>query len=125
MLIDEELAQKFGISGHQKSYLNTFLQVCEIRGRHILEVGGAMPGDLVIGHLGAESWTSVQSKDYELLRDDNQIPRPNGFDGQYKVIYRNIEELGSDAYFQDRFDFIFSIACFEHLHKLPEALLVL
>lgn len=120
--IDDATAATYGIHGHQHSYFNTFLQLYDIRNKDVLEVGGAMPGGLVLDHLGANSWTAVQSAEYALHRDDNQVPTQSSFEGRYYPIFRNIEDLADDADFHHRYDVIFSIACFEHIHKLPQAL---
>ena len=123
--INDDIARRFGLVGHLQSYLNLFLEVCDIRGKDVLEVGGAMPRDLVIRELGASSWTAVQSAEYAAQRGDNQIPSENEGEARYRSVFENIENLTSDLTFNSSFDVVFSIACFEHIHKLPEALKVI
>ena len=52
-----QLQTMWGLSPHQASFLHAFLQIYNVKGKDILELGGAMPKALVIDHLGANSWT--------------------------------------------------------------------
>jgi SAM-dependent methyltransferase len=116
----------------QLSYHITYLDVCSrkipLRGLDVLEIGGALPASLVIDHLGCNSWTAVEAPSYdEELGEANQFHR-NLAEKQrlleigvrYRHFYCNAEDLGEDH--QNQYDLIFSIACFEHINRLPLAL---
>ena len=117
------------------SYHLNYLQVCQqfvpLRGLDVLEVGGALPASLVIDHLGCNSWTAVEAPAYDHeLGAANQFHR-NAQDqvhqqnhaASYTHLYLDIESIPEDHYGQ--YDLIFSIACFEHIHRLPQALRVM
>jgi len=117
------------------SYHLNYLEVCRqripLQGLDVLEVGGAMPASLVIDYLGCNSWTSVEAPSYdEELGEANQFHRNAGdFDqqqrhqGRYQHLDLDIEDIPQDHYGQ--YDLIFSIACFEHISRLPLALEVM
>jgi len=117
------------------SYHLNYLQVCQqflsLRGLDVLEVGGALPASLVIDHLGCNSWTAVEAPAYDQeLGSANQFHR-NAQDQEhqlkhatsYRHLYLDIEDIPEEHYGQ--YDLIFSIACFEHIHRLPQALRVM
>jgi len=133
LLSSEQLAhyqQEFKLSYHL-NYLEVCRQRISLQGLDVLEVGGAMPASLVIDHLGCNSWTGVEAPGYdEELGVANQFHRNAGdrdqqqlHQGRYRHIYRNIEDIESDHFGQ--YDLIFSIACFEHIARLPLALEVM
>jgi|GEM_PF-7124674 len=107
----------WGLSAHQHSFFQEFLKYCDIKGKDVLELGGAMPSDLVIEYLGANSWTCVQSADYEAHRSDNQKPSPDKNDGRYRPVWANAEDFLEST--KEQWDIVFSIAAFEHVLKLP------
>jgi SAM-dependent methyltransferase len=122
--------QAFKLSYHL-NYLQVCQQVVSLRGLDVLEVGGALPVSLVIDHLGCNSWTGVEAPAYDdELGGANQFHR-NSLDQQqqqahasrYRHLYLDIESIPDDHYGQ--YDLIFSIACFEHIHRLPQALRVM
>ncbi len=123
--IEHSDALKYGLTGHLESYFNCFLTACDITNKDVLEVGGALPGNLVIEKLGARSWTAVQSLSYAEHRSDNQISTDSSYGERYCSIFENIENLYGDSRLNARFDFIFSVACFEHIHRLSDALQVM
>ena len=117
------------------SYHLSYLQVCQqflsFSGLDVLEVGGALPASLVINHLACNSWTSIEAPAYdEELGSANQFHR-NLQDlecqlehkSRYKHLYLDIENIPEDHF--GKYDLIFSIACFEHIHRLPQALRVM
>jgi hypothetical protein len=93
MEIDDLTAQTFGLSDHQRNFFSTLLSFYDIKGKDVLEVGGAMPSGLVLDYLGVNSWTCVQSQEYAAHRSDNQTPSANLGNGRYSAIYANIEDL--------------------------------
>jgi SAM-dependent methyltransferase len=123
MQISPSDASAYNLSEHQCSFFNAFLGLYDIQDKDILEVGGAMPSTLVLDQLGAKSWTCIQSSEYAQHRSDNQEPSSNK-DG-YTSIFANIEDLSESAQIGNKYDAVFSIACFEHIHKFPQALHVM
>ena len=130
-----------GLSDHQLRYFGdtfqlsyhlAYLDVCAkkipLSGLDVLEVGGALPASLVIDHLHCNSWTGVEAPSYDHeLGEANQFHRNNAEKSRvqnlvhkYRHIYNNVEELGKDHHCQ--YDLIFSIACFEHINRLPLAI---
>ncbi|MBD2464228.1 methyltransferase domain-containing protein [Oscillatoria sp. FACHB-1407] len=107
-------------------------------GKDVLDVGGILPKDFVLGYLKANSWTALETLEYaESL--EKEIPdytdvkawiqnsegstaylRDDGTFAKYSVVLSNIEDLPSQYY--SRYDLIFSTATFEHLNKFPLAL---
>lgn len=118
----DQIGLKYGLTYHIP-YLNQFIQLCSPRGKDILEVGGALPAELVIDCLGCNSWTGTESPDYDAeLGEANQQTKlgTHGARGRYATELKNIEDFDSSHF--GRYDQIFSIACFEHIARLPEAL---
>jgi hypothetical protein len=129
------------LSQHQEHYLRDnfllsyhlpYLDLCfrkiPLFGLDVLEIGGALPPSLVIDHLGCNSWTAVEAPSYdEELGEANQFHR-NSVEhhrlsepgSRYRHFYCNAEELSGDH--ENQYDLIFSIACFEHINRLPLAL---
>ena len=117
------------------SYHLNYLQVCEqalqLRGLNVLEVGGALPASLVIDHLECNSWTAVEAPAYDQeLGSANQFHRniqdlkhQQKHASSYRHLYLDIENIPAEHF--GRYDLIFSIACFEHIHRLPQALRVM
>ena len=117
------------------SYHLNYLEVCQkfvaLRELDVLEVGGALPTSLVIDHLGCNSWTAVEAPAYDQeLGEANQFHRNSQDRGHqlkhsksYKHLYLDIEAIPEDHF--EQYDLIFSIACFEHIHRLPQALRVM
>lgn len=119
--------QAFKLSYHL-NYLQACQQFVPLRGLDVLEVGGALPASLVIDHLGCNSWTAVEAPSYDQeLGAANQFHRnPQDKEYQqrhaasYRHLYLDIEAIQEEHYGQ--YDLIFSIACFEHINRLPQAL---
>lgn len=105
------------LSPHQHSYMEQFLSCCDIKGKDVLELGGAMPKALVIDHLKASTWTCLQSPDYAAYRTDNQIPSNDADSTTYAPVWANAEDFLANQ--TKQWDYVFSIAAFEHFLKLP------
>ena len=112
-LNDSQLAhfqQAFKLSYHL-NYLQVCQQLVPLRGRDVLEVGGALPASLVIDHLGCNSWTGVETPAYDdELGEANQIHRnrldqQQAHSGRYSHLYLDIESISEDHY--GKYDLIF------------------
>lgn len=122
------LGQKYQLLSYHIPYLKEFARVVDARGKDVLEVGGAMPHEIVIDHLGCNSWTATESPQYdEELGIANQQTllmglnsRGAGNRSRYRTLLKNVEEFDSAEHGQ--YDVIFSIACFEHIARFPQAL---
>lgn len=77
-----------------------------------------MPKELVIDFLGANSWTCLQSADYQNHRSDNQIPSQANDSTHYLPVWANAEDYLEST--KTKWDYVFSIAAFEHLLKFPK-----
>lgn len=78
-----------------------------LEGRHVLEVGGAVPHELARAS-GAASWTACDPSISEAVRAPGYVVTPS--DARALPF--------SDAHF----DLVFSSCAFEHIHDLPRAL---
>ena len=133
----EECQAKFNLSYHVN-----FTHLCEqlvgFADKDVLEVGGSLPKEFVFDYLNVKSWTALESPEYENsikevsdcslasslgkitdysnLRFDNKEKEL----GNYNFYAENIEDLPSNYY--NKYDLIFSISVFEHIHKFPAAL---
>jgi glycosyltransferase involved in cell wall biosynthesis/SAM-dependent methyltransferase len=129
--------KKFNLSYHVPfAYLCQ--QLVGFEGKDVIEVGGSLPRDFVFDYLNVKSWTAIETPEYEvalqeagglshkgtILDRDNDhssyigFAEPNLHD--YNFFLANIEDLPHEHHQQ--YDLIFSIAAFEHIHKLPLAL---
>ena len=119
----DQFEGQFNLLEYHLPYLKQFCSEYDIRGKDILEVGGAMPSEIVIDFLQANSWTCVEDPMYDqvlgMVGNQQTISEAKN-NKRYKVMLKNIEDL--DISFNNTFDCIFSIACFEHVSRLSEAL---
>lgn len=131
---DDEIAKcqkKFGLTYHI-TYSVIGQKLAGFSGKDVLEVGGSMPHEFVFDYLKVKSWTALETPDYEdalkeaggLTHKGTILKGENKFDQvsnkNYNFFLSNIEELPEEHY--EQYDLIFSIATFEHIHKLPQAL---
>jgi hypothetical protein len=138
MLTASEIAscqQRFDLSYHVNYALDAD-QVVGLRGKDVLEVGGSLPDGFVRDVLGARRWIGIEEQTYwsEITASGGlhgtpptaAIPRRIAdalavdFEQGYGVFSGRIEEL--PAALHGRFDIVFSIAAFEHIHKLATTL---
>ncbi|WP_333335946.1 methyltransferase domain-containing protein [Microcoleus sp. BROC3] len=104
-------------------------------GKDVLEVGGSLPKEFVLDYLNVKSWSALEAPDFEVYLDRGASEREGSKLGKvdysafgfterelsnYNFFAGYIEEL-PPAYYQ-KYDLIFSIAAFEHIHKFPLAL---
>lgn len=129
----EELKTRFGLSYHIP-YLYTGEESVGFSSHRVLEVGGSLPKELVIDELGSETWWAIEDFDYwTSLPKDGGGTRPKelpaklladvtveDLEAPHRILLGKVEEL-PDA-MQEQFTRIFSIACFEHIHRLGLAL---
>jgi SAM-dependent methyltransferase len=132
----QECQSKFNLSYHV-NFAHICQQLVGFENKDVLEVGGSLPPDFVFDYLGVKSWTGIETPDYEksleetggithtgtIIKDIKNISNckfNNQPEGKYKFYLENIEDLPEEYY--NQYDLIFSIATFEHIHKLPLAL---
>lgn len=127
---------KFNLTYHV-SYAYICQQLVGFEGKDVLEVGGSLPKDFVFDYLNVKSWSAIETPDYEaalkevggLIHEGTIIPELNDYSDlgffnrksdQYNFFLANIEDLPSEYY--SKYDLVFSLAAFEHIHKFPLAL---
>ena len=131
----DALKRKHGLSYHIH-FADLAQQLVGLADRRVLEVGGSLPRELVLDDLGAQQWLSLEETDYwdETLSTGLVLGTPPPLTGQrqrfrdatpatldrHNLLYGRIEDL-PDA-MHGHFDVVFSIAAFEHIAKLPQAL---
>ncbi|MFT3856688.1 MAG: class I SAM-dependent methyltransferase [Aquabacterium sp.] len=131
----ERLKQQYGLSYHI-NFVAMAEQLVGMADKRVLEVGGSLPSGLVLDELGVNQWVALEEPDYwdETLSTGLVLGTPPELKGQRKffkdatpqdlgrhnLLYGRIENL-PDA-LHGHFDMVFSIAAFEHIHKLPQAL---
>jgi SAM-dependent methyltransferase len=129
------LQKRFGLSYHVP-YCAEADRLVGLEGKRVLEVGGSLPAGFVRDHLGVAQWTAVEELGYwrtvdrvEKLTDS---PLQKNADarladatpallGEDYVLLDGAIEDAPDA-LADQFDVAFSIACFEHVSRMPKAL---
>ncbi len=91
-----------------------------LRDKHLLEIGGALPNDLIFDHLGIAKYTNIESPEYiEVTKEKyyekySDHPHKRTILTNAEFIYEHIEKQSVDV--------IFSVACFEHIHDLSKAI---
>lgn len=130
-----QLQQKYGLSYHV-NFAALAEQRVGLSDKRVLEVGGSLPRGLVLEDLGAQQWLSLEEPDYwdETLSTGLVLGTPPPKTDRRKwlkdatiddlerhnLLYGRIEHLPEALH--SHFDVVFSIAAFEHIAKLPEAL---
>jgi hypothetical protein len=114
------IGKKYLLSDYHINYLFQFITEYDPTGKDILEVGGAMPPEIVIDLFKANSWTATEAPNYDLdlnsPSNQQTILNSQGLNQEnYKAILKNIEDY--DGNLSGSYDCIFSIACFEHIAK--------
>lgn len=124
-----EIARKFGVEIYHLRHLCWAAEFLQPQGKRILEVGGSLPRALVEEFLQPEQWIALEYVPYyEELKSQ--------FDGAFVALGEVVSPRGLPAYqkvsgaaedmptsWSGQFDGIFSVACFEHVNRLPAALL--
>ena len=132
-----ECQAQFNLTYHV-SYAYTCQKLLGFEGKDVLEVGGSLPKEFVLEYLNVNSWTGLETPDYEtdlkevggITHQGTVISKINSTEqykfnsskslGKYNFFLENIEELPSQYY--KKYDLVFSIAAFEHIQKFPAAL---
>jgi SAM-dependent methyltransferase len=132
----QECQSKFKLSYHV-NYAKICQDLVGFENLDVLEVGGSLPPEFVFNYLGAKSWTAIEAPSYAesleqaggishqgtiipSIKNAKELKFKNRQTDKYSLYLENIEDL-PEEYFE-QFDVIFSIATFEHIHKLPAAL---
>jgi SAM-dependent methyltransferase len=132
----EALKRAFGLSYHVP-YAAKAAATVGFAGQRVLEVGGSLPPDFVRTHLGAAQWTAVEELAYwrEVEKGGHRhygplaksytkhLPEATAADleNQEYLLLDGAIEHAPEA-LNGQFDLAFSIACFEHVSRLPKAL---
>jgi SAM-dependent methyltransferase len=125
----QELKEQFHLTYHINC-LERADKANSLRGRRVLEVGGALPEALVLDHYEAAAWTSVDYRSAyssalagfkvgartTMLKQDS----PPAADGQYVSYDGDANSLPPS--FDEAFDVVVSLATFEHIGNLVGAL---
>jgi len=129
-----ECQAKFNLSYHVP-FAHLCQEIIGFEGKDVLEVGGSLPKEFVLDYLNVKSWSALEAPDFEVYLDKvasaaegSKLGKVDysafGFTerelSNYNFFAGYIEEL-PPAYYQ-KYDLIFSIAAFEHIHKFPLAL---
>ncbi|MGA0198102.1 MAG: methyltransferase domain-containing protein [Prochlorotrichaceae cyanobacterium] len=132
----EDCQSKFNLSYHV-NYAKICQDLVGFENSDVLEVGGSLPPDFVFNYLGAKSWTAIEAPSYaesleqasglthtgtiiSRVQNPEELKFKNYQTDKYRFYLENIEDLPDE--YSEQFDLIFSIATFEHIHKLPAAL---
>jgi len=126
MSIASDMSAIHGLS----DYHQDFLKLCDIhapfRGKRVLEIGGHLPRAVVVDQMGAARWTSiVELSYYETVQHEDAIETHGALSDLIRAedlppygIYSGRAEQFPQS-LDGQFDVILSIACFEHLDRLP------
>jgi len=133
----EDCQRRFGLSYHI-SYAFNCANSVSFAEKDVLEVGGSLPPEFVFDILRAKTWTAIETPDYEdslaeaggithkgtLLHTKTEVIPTRGFGrpfaARYNFLLANIEDLPQQH--EQQYDLVFSIATFEHVQKMPDAL---
>lgn len=97
---------------------NKYLQFADaavgLRGKAVLEVGGSSPPDIIVGYSPA-SWTCA-NLDKPAVAKFNQVAQASGLT-HYVAYNQDITKIEQD----NKYDLIYSINSFEHIHDFDKA----
>jgi SAM-dependent methyltransferase len=130
------LQKKFGLSYHVP-YVAQAAKTVGFAGKRVVEIGGSLPPEFVREQLGVAQWTGVEELSYwrtveqgghrkyaPLAKDYvKHLPEAGARDlehNEYLLLDGAIENAPTAL--DGQYDLAFSIACFEHLSRLPKAL---
>lgn len=112
-LVDQQ--RPLGLSySHIYHSLRAATRIGGFENRRVLEMGGALPSSFVFDKLNANRWVAVEYSKY--IGNEYRITQRAGY---------SYDSTGWEEFFQkwkltdgERFDVIYSIAAFEHIHDL-------
>ncbi len=119
------IAEAHGVEIYHLRHLAWALEYCGFAGHTVLEVGGSLPRGLISEFTEVRNWVCLEyipyyeelnsklRKEYTTLCEGLD---PHGLE-LCQVISGAIEDL--PGCWNGRFDSIFSVACFEHITRLP------
>jgi SAM-dependent methyltransferase len=132
----EDIQRKFDLSYHVPYGVKAAQEVGFI-GKRVVEIGGHLPPGFERDHLGAAQWTAVEELSYWRLIDQAEHRETSALDlcytkhlaeakaadveGNEYLLLEGAFENAPDT-LNGLFDVAFSIACFEHLSRLPKVL---
>lgn len=131
----EALKRKFELSYHVP-YAARAAREVGLAGKRVVEVGGSLPPEFVREHLGVAQWSAIEELGYYRASEGaNRVfaPLTKSYTKPLKEAATadldNHEYLLMDGAVEDapetlngQYDVAFSIACFEHLSRMPRAL---
>ena len=125
----DALKARFGLD-YPIHALQTFVEWAGLRGKHVLEVGGALPEALVRDHYGASTWVCVddvttynetkRGDSRDLASGDDPVQAAAWVPQTWHRYEGAIQDLPRAM--DGRFDVVISVAALEHMHRLPQAL---
>lgn len=131
----QELRKRYGLAYHVP-YCAIAARRVGFRGKRVIEVGGGLPAEFVAAELGVAQWTAVEEMGYwkcvdavEHLQSGPLHARMGGklkeataavLDLPYVLLDGAIEDAPEDL--AGSYDLAFSVACFEHISRFPQAL---
>jgi SAM-dependent methyltransferase len=123
----QRIRERFGLHYHA-SYVVNADRMAGFPGKRVLEVGGSLPAELVLGELGAASWLAIEETSYyddagglpAHLADAPRLAELPTVLPPWQMARGAVENLPERLW--GRFDLVFSVAAFEHIGRLPLAL---
>ncbi len=92
-----------------------------LRGATLLEIGGALPNQLLFDELEIKEYINIESPDYIDADKGQEYSQKYSPDNRKRTIICNAESI-SEKIAEQSIDYVFSVACFEHILNLPKAL---
>ncbi len=92
-----------------------------LTGKHLLEIGGSTPNDVLFDQLEVYKYTNIESPDYIHEEGGTTYSEKNTKHPQKSTIFCNAEDIDSKIE-NNSIDNIFSVACFEHIYDLSTAI---
>ena len=106
---------------YQIQHLIVLHAYTDLKGKTLLEIGGALPNELLFNLFDVENYINLESPDYIDAEHGNTYNSKFGLHERKKTIFKNAEDIDSDIE-DNSIDIIFSTACFEHIYDLKGAL---
>ncbi len=107
---------------YQYNELIFFHARVNLQSKHLLEIGGSFPNQILFDEIGIANYTNIESPDYIQSKDGESYSEKHPPHDRKQNILCNAEDL--DKYVgSNSVDEVFSVACFEHIYDLPKALI--